>query len=860
MLSRIHRRSAALLVLLAVFLTACGGGAAGGGSNKPPQAALSLSTSQVSASLEYRVGGSLRVGAHVNDPSAFGSGPLFVLVVDPQGILEGVDGPRPVDASNYEAALRIKRDLAPGQYQGQWQVRLCKDAACAAEYPGSPLQLGFDIKVAQGRLHSGSPMPERQQFYSGELSTPSYDLWVDATTSWTVSSDAPWLKLEGATGTGNGKARVTLDARSLPAGTHSARITVKGSDGQLSTHLYAVEVVSNRLFSSSPQVEWSGVNGSSLASTTLSLTALGSSQIAWMASASAGWIKLLSSTGQTPGPLTLVADLSNVIAGVYTGSISITAQGLLQPLTVPVKLNVAAATLKPSSTNIVLGGVDGRKLQDSQTLSLSLNTGSKAWPWQVKEAPGWLQVSSLGGLISAESTAITLSLKRDLLQAGSTKGVLKLEARVAGDLISTSVDLTAQVDRRRLLPSAWGIGFSSTPNGQVLTRTLTVRDSQGGDLSWKASSSAPWLQASGSGSTGSNSVLTLRAIPDSLPQSSLSYATVTLTTTVPGVEPVRLRVGLWKDAVGLSEPRRLPDRYTHVQSDPIRPHVYLHSGGSTVDVFHAFTGLKLRSFTNLGSSLAGMTVEPDGGRLFVLDTGSRRVAVVDLEANAALTPWNLGAAVHGGTVPLAVKVDGVSLLLLADGQALREGQLLPALALDSYSGSLASSGDGRILVKHVQGISPSSTYRFKLDYSVVNGGVLAAKKLAENWSLGGAGNGKDVAVSLDGETTVTASGAPYACPRGDAKLDLLGMLPGGSHYPNNAELLSDGRWVCGASSTYESTDVWVHSADGVLEESFRIGSYGRSMLDRQLVATPDGRILIGLSEEPKLVFQPLRPR
>ena len=847
-----------LSLLLMGLLNACGGGG-GGGSSAPPKPALTLSTSQLSASVAHRERAFLYFQATVTDPNAFGNGPVYVFVVDPTGLLEGGVSINQVDAKTFSASLTTKY-LAPGSYQGSWQLRICKDPSCATEYPGSPMTLGYDIKVAHGPLSLSSSTPEGLVAYAGDSVKRVFDLRVNATSAWTVSSDVPWLQLANTSGSGNSQIRVTLDTTGMAVGEHKGDLIVTGSDGQKVAKPFAVTIQSNKLSSNAQQVFWSGVNGNSLASTTLSLMALGSSPIPWLATASAPWIQLQSSSGQTPGALTLLANLSNLASGVYNGSVTITAQGLAQALTLPVTLQLSTATLTPSSTAVVIGGADGRKLQDAQTLSLSLNTGTVSWPWKVKEAPDWLQISQTSGTTSATPAVLTLGLKRELLQPGSTKGQLKLEAQVAGDLISSSVELTAQVDQRRLLASSWGVGLSSSPNGQVLQRTLSVRSNFGGKLNWTASSSESWLQVSASGDTEAGGDLVLRADPASLADKSMNYATVTFRTTEPGVEPARVRVGLWKDSTGLAVERRLSDRYTFVQADPIRPHVYLHDGGSSVDVFHAYSGQKLRSFSNLGGALANMTVDPDGGRLFVLDSANRRAAVVNLDSNTVLTPWALASSVTNATVPLAVMVDGVSVLLMGDGHAVREGQLQSGMTLGSWAGSIAASSDGKVLVSHVQGMSPSSTYRYGLKFSAVNGGSLFLSRLAENWNMGGAGNGQDVAVSLDGETTITASGAPYACPRGDAQLNLIGMLPGGDAYPNNAEVLSDGRWVCGASVWYGAKDVWVYSQDGVLEETFRIGSDVRGILSRQLVATPDGRILIGLSEEPKQVFQPLRPR
>lgn len=847
-------RVVASTLLLSSLLTACGGGGGGGGSS-PSKAPVSLESSQITSSVAYQQRGYLNLKATVTDPSAFDGAQVFLYLVDPEGLVEvGSLSVQQIDSKTYGVGFNTRWDLAPGHYQGNWQLRLCKDSACKAEFPGSPLSLSYDITVANGPLSLSSTVVDFYSDFADANTSKTFDFYVNATSTWTMSSGAGWLKVGSANGKGNTKVAVTVDTTGMAVGRYKSSVTVTGSDGQTASKPFELEVRAKTLYVDGPARSWNVVNGSDMVGLAFGIASISSSPLQWMATTSTSWLTLLGSKGQTPGTLTMMANLGSMAAGVYNGTVIVSSSGVAD-LVIPIQMNLSKATLTPLQSSVTLGGADGRMGFDIQSMAFALNTGNNPWPWKVTEAPEWVKLDITEGTVGPNIAWLRVSNRPELLQAGTTKGTIKIEARVAGDVVSTTVDVVAHVDPRRLLPSAWGVGFSSTPNGQVLTRNLSVRDSFGGNVGWTASSSAEWLQVTASGSTGENTSLVLRADPNGLSDKSLNEATVTLSTVVSGVAPVKVRVAFWKDATGLSAARSLPVSYSFVQADPIRPHVYVHNGGSSIDVYHAYTGEKLRSFSGLGATLASMTVEPDGSRLFAVDTANRRVAVVNLESNAAQSPWAYGGAVNSMTVPMSVRVDGVSLLLLGDGEVLREGQSLPKMMQDG--GALAASADGRVLVRHVQGSSPSSTARYLMSYSMLNGGVFKLSAQGSNWSMGDAANGRDVAVSADGLTTVTASGYPYACARGNADLNLLGLLPGGDAYPNNAELLSDGRWVCGASVTSGLYDVWVYGATGLLEEKFRLGA---NLLDRQLVATPDGRILIGLAGGAKLVFQPLTPR
>ena len=191
--------------------------------------------------------------------------------------------------------------------------------------------------------------------------------------------------------------------------------------------------------------------------------------------------------------------------------------------------------------------------------------------------------------------------------------------------------------KRQLLPSEWGIGFASMPGGSVLTRTLRVTDNFEGALPWTATSSAPWLSVTGSGTTGTGPGLVLTANPQLTAMGAVSYATVTLKTSNPDVAAAVINVGLWRSDEGLTTTVTLPTAYTSVVADKIRPYVYAHNGGTSIDIYNAHLGTKVGTIANIGAALSGMTVAPDGSLLYALDRDtqseylpSKTIVVVDL--------------------------------------------------------------------------------------------------------------------------------------------------------------------------------------------------------------------------------------
>jgi WD40 repeat protein len=299
--------------------------------------------------------------------------------------------------------------------------------------------------------------------------------------------------------------------------------------------------------------------------------------------------------------------------------------------------------------------------------------------------------------------------------------------------------------------------------------------------------------------------------------------------------------------------QKLPlDRQVLV-ADTIRPYVYAHAGGSDVEVYNAYTGQKVATLSNVGAALGAMAVSPDGSLLYAADTANRAVKRVNLDTGLAVDSWTLSAATTLYDTALVVRTNGVEVLVMGDGGAYAAGRRLGTVGGGE---SHAATSDGRMLVWQNRGLSPASAGALSLDYSEVNGGTLMASDAqGAPWFYNGSSNGRDIAVSPDGTRVYTATGAPYRCTvLAGSDMSLIGSLPGGDAYPNNVEVTSDGRVICGISGRYSSSDFWVHSATGALIQGYKVAGYAREIKARQMVVTPDGLIVATLTDDPVLAF------
>ncbi|MFH0133946.1 YncE family protein [Variovorax sp. VaC1] len=464
--------------------------------------------------------------------------------------------------------------------------------------------------------------------------------------------------------------------------------------------------------------------------------------------------------------------------------------------------------------------------------------------------------------------------------AGATASPQASDSEMIGGLVASTASsgppfdpasLTARAAlklKRQLLPSEWGIGFASTPGGSVLTRTLRVTDNRGGALPWTATSSAPWLSVTGSGTTDIGPGLAITANPQLATMDTISYATVTLKTSNPDIEAAVIRVGLWRSSQGLTATTTLPTDYTSVVADKIRPYVYAHNGGTSIDIYNAHLGTKVGTIANVGAALSEMTVAPDGSLLYALDRDteseylpSKTIVVVDLANLTKTETWPLKAQIGGVSVGaprslLAIRTNGKNIVLASDGDAYVDGKHIATLSSYAHWDFTASS-DGRKVFAQNNGLSPASGRAYSLDYGSMPDQTLTATLTAEMWGVSRT-SGRDIAANADGTALYITGG--WSCDSlNPGTLAFIAELPAPDiHFgTNNVEVTKDGRVLCGSGGMYSIADISIYAPDGTTLKTFRFAGYAKGLLERQLVVTPDGTMAVGLTNDPKMAFVPI---
>ncbi len=871
---------------LAVSLISCGGGGnaveskgqdSGGSSSAitppspvitpPPVTTQLLSMAPTTLSANVAVGASASITIRISvSNGTLPDGIVFGAVRNGGAFFSPTVELAVIDSTNISVTLHTQPHPSKGRFKGQIDLYLCDDAACLSPLAGAPLVAPFDITVDDASLQAYPIYSTAISVHKGEVLNKQLSVSVTGIgpfVNWTANSPQSWLTVQGGTGIGPGLFNLGFKTENLAEGLQSANVVVRAANGQTVNVPLQVQVLPVSFTSIGGMPSFSAVNGAPVKSQLLSFTLNNKLSVPWSVRSTKSWLQVKALAGSSPPTVSIEPDasLGSLASGNHLADLVISSAGV-PDMVLTTQLALTPATLSSSMNTITLGGEKGRDPSRSQLFSLSLNTGTKAWPYTVNTLPDWLSSSSLVGTVNEIGTSISMAVRGEKIGPGSKSATVMVSSQVNGDLLKLPLTVNVNADQRRLLPSEWGVALSSSPNGTTLSRTIAIRQNFGDNLDWTASSDTAWLRVNGSGSTGSGaSNLVMTADPSLVPVETVSYAKVTVRTDSPGVDPTVIRVAIWRSATGLTTIKKLRTTYNQVVADKIRPFVYARSD-TGVDVFNVYTGQRISGVSGVTGSWLPMSVSPDGSRLYALNVNN--IEVFDLDSLSKVATWPLVRPMNiAGPVLLAIqspRVNGVDVVLLNDGQAYIRGLNVAKDLPFVWDGPLVTSLDGNFLY--------DGSGRYSLDFSEMSGGVLFFKRLNDAYSHTGP-NLMDIAVAEDGHHGYAAAGAGvyentiflgYHCSAYDPTSSEFKGLLYADAYPNNVEITRDGRVLCGVTTGSGAFDFRLYTSDGTLVRSFRV-SEGRlsGLRSGQLVATSDGFAVTAITEDGFLAFVPIGP-
>ncbi len=273
----------------------------------------------------------------------------------------------------------------------------------------------------------------------------------------------------------------------FPVGTTTVACTAADKAGNTANGTFSVTVTPAALpvLAVSPtSLTFSATQGgSNPTNQTLSISNAGSGTLSWTATASVStptsgtWLSVSPSSGTAPSTLTVSVNISGLVAGNYSGSITVTGSGASSsPQSISVSLTVAALpAISLSASSLTFSAVQGGANPANQTVNIS-NSGGGTLNWtataQVTTPSGgtWLSVSPSSG--TAPST-LTISVNLGTLAAGTYSGTITVAATGASNSPQTiNVTLTLNFTMSAAVKS----GFPSTiaAGGQGTTVSVTV--------------------------------------------------------------------------------------------------------------------------------------------------------------------------------------------------------------------------------------------------------------------------------------------------------------------------------------------------------------------------------------------------
>ena len=100
------------------------------------------------ASMKTGTSKQLTVTATILRPSDFdGASFVYAYIIDDVGVIMPNAQIAQSSATQYTATLYSASILAVGTYKGNFALKLCRDAGCASQFPGSPTLLPYEFTV-----------------------------------------------------------------------------------------------------------------------------------------------------------------------------------------------------------------------------------------------------------------------------------------------------------------------------------------------------------------------------------------------------------------------------------------------------------------------------------------------------------------------------------------------------------------------------------------------------------------------------------------------------------------------------------------------------------------------------------------
>lgn len=475
-------------------------------------------------------------------------------------------------------------------------------------------------------LHASSPESLSFNYQTGSGAPPAQTVLVGdqrASAEFTATSSATWLWLTTNTRMAPGQAvrgksgtymRVSANPYGLRPGNYSASISLNESGAGERVIPVTFHVHDDSHLVAEPSALTFILPGDKSAPPSQTIKIASTSRILnYTASSNSGsWLAVGPQSGSTSGSNTIAVSVNaaNLPAGARYGSISVTAPGSAEDLSIPVRIETAEAAggLAVDKTTVSLQGPLTGAPQ-TQNIQLTSSSPSETYSATTLSAiAGWLSVSPSSG-----STPGTLVISADpsvLPSAGTYTGYVDIFGSQGGDEQLVFVNFTVTAGNAVTLTAAPSTISFSQPAGGPAPSSQTIQLSSTAATSFTAAPTVPWLSVSpSSGTTPSSLTVTVVKSTGLLAQTYQGAITI-----VGGGSQISVAVSLSVTSGGTGAIQATPSSVSFSQAlggpAPSTQTVQL-SGGSAASFTAAATAPWLTVSPTSGTTPATLTLAVD---------------------------------------------------------------------------------------------------------------------------------------------------------------------------------------------------------------------------------------------------------
>lgn len=314
--------------------------------------------------------------------------------------------------------------------------------------------------------------------------------------TWTATSDQAWLSATPSSGAGDASVSIAASSSGLAAGTHPATLTITAPSLSASPRTVAVTftvAAGPRLAVSATTASWSAPrNGPLPPATSASVTNAGTGSLSWSVSGAPSWLQVTPLSGAAPGSFSMQPTRTDLAAGRYTGTLSVSAAGAYDsPRELALSYDVVGPAVTLAPERVAFEIVAGTAISPT-SVNVDLVAGGA---WTARSNRAWIGVSPTSG--SGNATLVVSLQQASLMPVGLFDGAVVVSQTGA----SNSPAPLPVVLRKRPAPalSAFPQQLDLDAAAGTLVQAagmLAIDEAGDGTGEWTVVSAPAWLRPS----------------------------------------------------------------------------------------------------------------------------------------------------------------------------------------------------------------------------------------------------------------------------------------------------------------------------------------------------------------------------